>query len=192
MEQLAFDKIRKTVVELQAKGESIDHAKFIAWLDTLARDDPSLQEYRMMTHKANMAHYQARSDSRQSRFREKLEFHKSMFEATMSTAVAALKSCLLINGGASVAMLGFLAALFKDNKELVIPFEFGDALFRFTLGVLFAAIATASTYFAQYNYQEKNNKYGNVYRMVSIALVAISLICFFLGCYKAYSGLNFD
>lgn len=192
MEQLAFDKIRKTVTDLQLKGEPIEHAAFITWLDNLAKEEPALKEYRLMKHAADMAFYQAKCDSRQSRYRAKLEFHKSMFEAVMSTAVAALKSSLLINGGASVAMLGFLAALSKDNKELVVPLEFSEALIRFTLGVFFGAAATASTYFAQYNYSEKNNKRANFYRNVSIALVVASLICFIIGSYKAYSGLHFD
>ena len=178
MEQLAFEKIKEQVSKLEAEGLAIDHKKFLAWLDSLAQDDLGLREYRMMKHEADMAHFQAKSAYRESRYRQKLEAHKTMFEAVMTTAIAALKTSLPVNGGASVAMQGFLAALLKANNQLVIPFEFRNSTIYFSIGVLVAGLASATTYIAQYNFQSKSEKISSIFRYFSIALVFLSYVFF--------------
>lgn len=92
---------------------------------------------------------------------------------------AALKSVILINGGAAVALLAFMGAIFEHDKAvseaLVCP------LMVFTFGVLSAAIASSGSYFAQYYSSSKNEGAANGWRWAAIILVVFSYILFAAG-----------
>jgi len=79
-----------------------------------------------------------------------------------------------------------LAYLGNSHSEMKGEFPF--ALLMFTLGVLLAAMATAGSYFAQYDYANKKNARGNLFRTVSIGLIAGTYFVFGLGSYTAYLG----
>ena len=92
---------------------------------------------------------------------------------------AALKSAILINGGAAVALLAFMGAVFKErptiSEALVCP------LMVFTFGVLSAAIASSGSYFAQYYSSSKKESAAGGWRGATIILVAFSYILFAAG-----------
>jgi predicted alpha/beta hydrolase family esterase len=102
-----------------------------------------------------------------------------MLKAVFQFGGAALKSAILINGGAAVALLAFMGAIFVGkpdvSKELTCP------LMTFTFGVLSAAIASGTSYFAQYYYSSKNDSAGNFWRGTVIIFVFFSYILFAAG-----------
>jgi hypothetical protein len=120
------------------------------------------------------------------------EMSRTLLNAAITFAGAALKSALLINGGAAVAMLAYLGNSHSETNE-----EFPYALLMFTSGVLLAAMATGGSYLAQTRYAKRTESneqakrmevIGNRYRNVSIALIIVAYIAFGLGSFTAYFG----
>ncbi len=72
-------------------------------------------------------------------------------EKAIDTSNIVLKSALLINGGAAVAVLGFVASIVKDNGDLAALLEgVANALMYFAWGVAAAVIALALAYLTHY------------------------------------------
>ena len=71
----------------------------------------------------------------------------AMFPAVTGFAVEALKAPALINGGAAAAMLAFVGT---GRQPVTLDTILG--LKAFALGLVLAALATASAYFSQYLY----------------------------------------
>jgi hypothetical protein len=74
-------------------------------------------------------------------------------EAAATSANQALRTALLINGGASVAMLAFIGGLVSNGKVLVGSqlATLAAPLVWFAIGVAFAGLATAFAYFTNYS-----------------------------------------
>ncbi|MGH0004089.1 hypothetical protein ACQU0X_28795 [Pseudovibrio ascidiaceicola] len=72
-------------------------------------------------------------------------------EKAIDTANLAIKSGLIINGGAAVAVLGFLSSILKEQKSFnqLMP-SAADALMYFALGVALAVLALGLAYLTHY------------------------------------------
>ncbi|MDO8288768.1 MAG: hypothetical protein Q7T44_06070 [Parvibaculum sp.] len=81
---------------------------------------------------------------------------ESMEKASIESANLALKSLLLLNGGACIALLGFLASVFSSDAQYADKVSalqpFISALIKFTWGAAFAVLATAVAYFVNSYY----------------------------------------
>src|SRR5688500_9984682 len=79
-------------------------------------------------------------------------WHKSN-DATISSATVALRTAVLINGGAAIAMLAFIGGLLRDSKlplattisQLTAP------LIWFALGVVAATLAMGCMYLINFS-----------------------------------------
>jgi len=81
---------------------------------------------------------------------------KSIFAAETQ----AIRAALIINGGAAVALLGFLASIINNSGDDLSIISFAKSLFLFTSGVLSAAVSYWVVYWAQSNhahYRYNNN-----------------------------------
>lgn len=117
----------------------------------------------------------------------------AMFPAVTGFAVEALKAPALINGGAAAAMLAFVGT---GRQPVTLDTILG--LKAFALGLVLAALATASTYLSQYFYlaQMRGTKHEWHYPFVfetdesrralrfaiSFHIVAIALVLAAYGC----------
>jgi hypothetical protein len=74
-------------------------------------------------------------------------------EAAATSANQALRTALIINGGAAVAMLAFIGGLVSNGKVLVGTqlATVAAPLIWFAMGVAFAGLATAFAYFTNYS-----------------------------------------
>jgi hypothetical protein len=123
------------------------------------------------------------------------------YQNTNMQGQGAIKAALLINGGASVALLAFVGTtMVKDTQNcLSLPLCFSMLLFVF--GVLCAAIASGATYVGGLinslaepvdasNVNEKRVTKSNLwfwlFNGVAITLVIVSYILFFIGSLNAY------
>lgn len=92
--------------------------------------------------------------------REVFRNHDRRAEALESASIdsgnLALRSLLLLNGGASVALLGFLASVFSGDTEqqshAEVLFAFLDALGKFALGSGLAVLAASLSYLTNSSY----------------------------------------
>lgn len=188
MEKPLYESLRAHLKEQSSKGVKLDPKILLEDVERMAFQDPQLRE-------ARLANYQYRL----TRHKDKADYKKELFGATISTAVMAVKSGILINGGACIAVLGLLAAIMKDNSQSVYAFDMNHSLACFGAGVLFGALTTAAVYFAQYYFQQSleyrrekrlaSLKKANTFRGIGIALIFLCYACFLGGLFFGFKGL---
>jgi hypothetical protein len=108
----------------------------------------------------------------------------------------ALKAALLVNAGASVALLAFVGTTMANSIERCLLLTLCFSMLLFVFGVLCAAIASGVTYLAglvDANGDNKKNvskskfwRHWWFYNGVAIILVILSYILFFVGSLNAY------
>lgn len=177
---MKIDELLAEVRELRSKGgKVVDIDRLESALSSAAASKTNEDEWKLklaeLKHQSDLAGYVATQES-----------NRVLLEAVMGFASATLKSALLINGGAAVAILAYLG-----NARSEMRSEFPHALLMFTSGVLFAAVASGASYLAQYQYakrEAKAERWGDGYRGVAIGLVFLTYIAFAFGSYNAYIG----
>ncbi len=137
---------------------------------------------------AQLAHYEAICTNR-------VDVRRSV----MTTAAMALKSAILINGGAAIATLAFIGNILKEtSKNINVP-TLSYALNLFAYGTLAAVIATGFTYFSEAcidaSLSDDNKKdyfYGGATKSswAAVIFVVVSYIFFFSGIHKASDALS--
>lgn len=126
-------------------------------------------------HERNLAHYEAQQ-------KHSIEMLRSVF----MFGNTALKSSILINGGAAVALLAFIGKIWTDKLEAAAISAVTMAIAFFSFGVLSAAVGTAFSYLTQYAYSQRLTKTGIVFHIATFLLVVGSYIFFGVATYKAY------
>ncbi len=123
---------------------------------------------------AAMEAYKAQWALHGSSLQQVHESNLEMLRATITAAQSALKSAVLINGGAAVAVLAFISnAWGKPGTESVLPgLAYGLSLFVW--GVLSAACATGATYFSQAGFGQEFGRHSQAIGLVSRGLAILS------------------
>ncbi|MFJ7567857.1 hypothetical protein ACIQW9_12945 [Herminiimonas sp. NPDC097707] len=119
--------------------------------------------------------------------------HLEMFKSVIEAGGTALKSAMLINGGAAIALLAFLGNLLTRQPHLgdsVIISKLNYAMMIFVCGVGCAALATAARYLAQVCYAEFGQTWGGKFRIVAIVFALASFSSFFYGGVSAYGAMS--
>jgi hypothetical protein len=137
------------------------------------------KQKREMNHARKLAEYNAD--------REGQRHH---FDATITLAGHALKSAILINGGAAVGTLTFI------GHELQLPQQFrstfAQSLLMYASGVLCGAFATGFSYLAQHYFMEKKKNAPCPELKFWSDFAGIAILCAYLffgaGSFYAYSG----
>lgn len=114
----------------------------------------------------------------------------------------ALKSAILINGGASVAMLAFIGHLFSISEGIVRAEQLSSSLVVFAIGTLVAAIASGATYvgeiyrsMSEFNKLlkqsfEQSKRWADRFAWTAIFLVVTAYVLFIGGVYCVYTAIN--
>lgn len=98
------------------------------------------------------------------------EILKSIFRY----AESALKTTMLINGAASVALIAFLGNILARAGNTAVISSFSAALLIYVIGVLCSALATGAAYLCQYKYyytQEENTGLNSWHRLCLIFVI---------------------
>ncbi len=118
--------LKATLVDLKAKGmASIDSDNMICYLDDVIAN-PQQDEY---------------DQYRQDLARHTEMKHASdlkMFESVIQFGLGAIKSSMLLNGGAAVAMLAFVSNL--ANTDVARASHYASTIVRFAFGALMATM----------------------------------------------------
>ncbi len=144
-------------------------------------------EAAMESYKANLNHWAL---SRQ----QEHEFDLEMLRAVIATGQSALKSAVLINGGASVAMLAFVGNIWQTKNEHMVTFVYlSSSLLNFVIGVLLSAIASGTTYISQAGYADEfgkhSQKIGKAAHLLTVLAIIASYIFFGYGAWLAYASM---
>lgn len=115
------------------------------------------------------------------------EGNLEMFRSIITSGQGAIKSSFLLNGGAAVAVLAFIAHLaeFKADK---VP-EFAGCLLLFAFGVLAIVVTSGCTYLSQWLYASpcaRAKKLGFCLNILCILLGIASYLLFTWGLLATY------
>lgn len=172
--------IRQALNDVQQNGQDFVSTEamleFIARLELNASD---ASEVTKLQHASNLAQHRAIHESN-------LEMFKSVLEAGRT----ALTSCILVNGGAAVALLAYIGNLLSKNPDAVAPASIVAGLICFSTAVLFGALATGVRYLSQACFAKRWLKSGNGFNILSILLVLgayILFACGIVGAYRAFA-----
>jgi hypothetical protein len=114
-----------------------------------------------------------------------------MFRSTIAAGQSAIKSSLLLNDGAAVAMLAFIGNLAHYNPAKI--YDFAASLMIFASGALLIVLTSGATYLSQWLYYEpKTIKWGALFNYLCILLGLGSYGCFIWGLASSYFAfINF-
>ena len=151
------------------------HVEKVGELDRIKLDS-DLASFRA-EHERILAHYDAQQ-------KHSVEMIRSVF----AYGQAALKSSILINGGAAAALLAFIGKIWSEETGQAAVNALTNALVLFSFGVLAGAIGTAATYLSQLSYTSSWTKIGVGFHVLTILIVAAAYVLFGLGSYEAYES----
>lgn len=175
----ALEEFLTTLEAENSENDDISEESLNANIDLFkAKNEINLTKYKV-EHERSLTQYETESASQ-------LE----VFKSVISTGQNALKCSLIINGGASLALLTFIGNyLTKSNSPSLIISMLAFPLYIFTLGVFSAALSSGFTYFVQYSYYEDWSKRARTSQVSAILLATISFIMFGIGVFKTYKVL---
>lgn len=101
----------------------------------------------------------------------------------------ALKSALLINGGAAVALLAFIGNIWDSGIGKEPACLLASALKFYAIGVLVAAVGNGATYCSQHFYQLKKEMAGLIFQYLAIFLVVAAYYFFYSGSMSSYDAI---
>lgn len=127
---------------------------------------------------------------RESRHKAELEGNLEVLRSVFIYGQSALKTTILINGGAAIAVMAFLARYVSVENQIANMQLFLSALFIFGMGVLFGSLTIGFTYLTQFFFSQSRDKLGTTFQVVSIILGISSLITFGVGIWFSYQGFG--
>lgn len=152
--------------------------------DDVAAGEASLEEYR--------AHLSAWVSSSQQAHEMRLE----MLRAVITVGQSALKSALLINGGASVAMLAFIGRIWGSTGAQPTVDALTVSLLSYVFGVLSSAMAAGATYFSQAGYAGEfggiSGKVGRAGHVAAVIFVFGGYYLFARGSFFAFNAIGLN
>ncbi|MCP1418478.1 hypothetical protein J3D47_002721 [Pseudomonas laurylsulfativorans] len=172
-----------SIKDIKANSESIQCDNLITYLEQViatAPGEPGPDQIEQLKAKL-----QIMVETEKSHHASDLE----MFRTVIQSGQNAVKTALLMNGGASVALLAFIGKL-TEVQQARIP-VFAEPLTFFVLGVLAIVITAGSTYLSQWFYAASESwkqRTGMAFNILSILLGLCSYGFFVWGMRKAYVG----
>lgn len=113
------------------------------------------------------------------------DFDLENFRSVINMGQNAIRALMLLNGGASVAMLAFIADLAKGHPALVPDYALCMAIFVF--GALLATIISGMTYLSQWLYAGGQDQWGFGLNVACILTGITGYGVFVWGLYETYS-----
>ena len=115
---------------------------------------------------AQLEHYKAKLNAWVSSHQQAHEWNLEMLRSVITTGQSALKSALLINGAAAVALLAFIGNVWSSPKGPQTIAGIPSAMSYYVIGVLVAAVAAGFTYLSQAGY---GSEFGKASRVIGVA-----------------------
>ncbi|MCE5982648.1 hypothetical protein [Pseudomonas sp. LF19] len=184
MDAKAFaEELKTSINEVKSQGhEAIKCDNLIAYIDTLVE----------ATSKANNPEettevLKARLQLSLEEYKHRSSANLEMFKSIIQSGQNAIKTMLLLNGGAAIALLAFIGKL-SDNNSSAIP-DFAYSITAFVIGALTIGVTSCLTYLSQIAFDSDvkwHNKVGTTLQATCIALGLTSIFAFAYGTYKTY------
>jgi hypothetical protein len=187
----AITEIRAVLVDVQKSGEQIVLIRpLLELLTAVEREAPLDLETRKLQHESNLAYYYAKQQVKLAGHRARTELHIEKARWILAAAKTALTTSILVNGGATVALLAFLGNLYAKSTSASVTVQplFVWSLISFAIGVLAGAVATGTTYASEHCYAVAWKRWGRFFQVLTIVLVVGTYIAFLVGVLAAYQA----
>lgn len=190
----ALQQFKNAIEDVEKAGQStVPTSNLKAYIDTLAMDAMRQEQGLVASTDQQRAHAL-------EVWKTQVSMSAEMLKATVEAGQTALKSAILINGGAAVAMLAFVGnVVTKSDLRPGAPLlsHMGAALIVFVLGTGSAGTSTAFRYLSQHCYGETSHAntkslwkiWGDRAAIVSILLGVASFAAFFAGGWIAFRAV---
>jgi len=175
-----LNSLQEDLAKIRSSGQStVDIEALQKYIETgLSPDQPDRAlEHTKLEQQQFLAHLDVRT-------RHEIELFKSVIEAGRE----ALNALILINGGAVVALLGFLGATISKGLPAELGLHLTPSILSFGAGVLAGSLSLAVRYVTQFCYGHGRIKIGNALNLASISLAGSGYILFAYGIYTAYEA----
>ncbi|WP_139686259.1 hypothetical protein [Vibrio tasmaniensis] len=186
-----LQEIRNALKPIKEQGQSTFSIEAMEnYLNLFAKDVENDTFYKSQDHEERLAKFKAENDRSIALANNQTAHSLEMFKSVITAGQSALKSGMVINGGAAVALLAFAGKIWETAISEVVANSLTSSIFIFCLGVLSAALATGTTYLSQLLFSNDRLKLGNYVNRFNIAVVLSSYGFFCFGAYKAASSLG--
>ena len=172
--------LKAELASLRAKGhETLDIKALENYLELLGSDSGESMEMVKLKFQGELAHYDATA-------KQNIEMFKSVIESGKE----ALNALVLINGGAVIALLGFMSAVISKGLPQALGARLTIPLLYFGIGVLMGAVGFAVRYLSQASYSGQKMKLGTGLTIFAIGLAISGYTLFGCGVYGAYRAFS--
>ncbi|MDQ8205839.1 hypothetical protein [Pelagicoccus sp. SDUM812003] len=183
-----INEIQRAIGEVKdSEQKTIQVSSLERFLADLDADIDAHGEIEQKELETRLAEFSAQNERNLAAYNASVSSDLEMFRSVILAGQSALKSSLLINGGASVAILAFIGNLAtKDSKYEIMISNLSSTLFFFTIGVLCAALGFGTTYASQYSYSREKLKWlGHTFQAITISVVVASYSLFGYASFEA-------
>lgn len=135
-----------------------------------------------------LAHFKAEHESSLAHFRAIIDTKIEEFKSVITAGQSALRSAILINGGAAIALLSFIGHIWNTKPSPPVAKGLACSLLIFVLGVLAGSISTGLTYLSQASFGYEKYRIGIILNIFAIMIIILSYVCFIIGGYSAYNS----
>ena len=187
--------IRGDVLAVKALGkETIRIEALEKYLDQLDRSmemdaDRTKSEHRAALVQLAIAQYGATTQHTLAQSDAVAKQNNEMLKAVVDSGKEALNSLVLVNGGAVVALLGFMGAMIAKGLPSTLGLRLAHAIVYFGSGVLTGAVGFGTRYMSQHLYAGEHEKSGFAFTIVAMMLGVAGYSFFAVGFYNACSAL---
>ncbi len=123
--------------------------------------------------------FKANWEANLSSWKHVRDWELESFKAIIAFANITIRSLLLINGGALVALLAFFGNTWKDSHSVIVLSI--PSMKAYLLGLVFAVLVSGVAYIAQHYFTRQQNKAGITFQIIAIIFALISLGSFSCG-----------
>lgn len=179
--------LRLAVSEVKEHNrKTVRVSAFESFLDSLEKAIDEQGELDKLEFESKLASFRAEHERNIAWYEAQQSHYLEMFRSVIQVGQSALKSIILINGGAAVSMLAFIGNLASKQRlsTEAMTLLTGPMLF-FAMGVLSGALGTGGTYLSQLFYAQEKKKAGIFFHVVTIALVIMAYVFFAVGAFAA-------
>lgn len=168
------DEVRTLVDE---KGASIDPLRLSSELDRIINQSETSKDHLLRKYQHRMELWK--------------ETRLEMTRAVIGFGQGAIRSLVLINGGAAIAVMTFIGN--SKNEDLKLVKALSQSLLLFSSGVAAAALVAGFAYVAQFLYDGSSGrmpKLGIGFHYLAVLVAMISLALFVWGLVNSYFGFQ--
>jgi hypothetical protein len=176
----AIAKIKADLSKLKNSGsETIPIEDLEKYLTSVAESADNSIELQKLELQRSVANYDAEN-----------KFSIEMFRSVIEAGREALKAALIMNGGAVIAMLGFLGTTVGKTNSNTLGLALTLPLAVFGFGVFSVGAAFVGMYLSQYFYRRASSFAAYSSHFITALATCISYALFAYGVYQAYRAFN--